>query len=61
MTLTAVFFFVVGLALAVLVGIGIACYRLRPALKTRSGQPATLPQAVAKALGGGGGGPIEPF
>ena len=61
MTLTAVFFFVVGLALAVLVGIGIACYRLRPALKTRSGQPATLPQAVAKALGGGCGGPIDPF
>ena len=61
MTFIGFIFLVLGLALAVLVGIGIACYRLRPALKTRSGQPATLPQAVAKALGGGGGGPIEPF
>jgi hypothetical protein len=62
MTLIEYVYVFLGLALAVLAGIGIACYRLRGSLRTRPPVPAaTLMQAITKAMGGGGGGPIEPF
>ena len=56
MTLSAVFFFIVGLAVAFLVGVGFACFRHRDKLK-----PRTVMQSIVRALGGGGGGPAEPF
>ena len=61
MTLTAVLFFLAGLAVAFLVGVCFACYRLRGLLKTKDGKDPPVLKAVVRALGGGGGGPIEPF
>jgi hypothetical protein len=51
-----------GLVLVFLAGVGFACHRLKKSLKVRPlTPPATTVQAITKALGGGGGGPIEPF
>jgi len=51
-----------GLVLVFLAGVGFACHRLKGSLKTRPPMPpATTVQAVTKALGGGAGGPVEPF
>jgi len=58
------------LALAVLVGMGISCHRINGALKMPATRRQLLArvllsdkarQALPKALGGGGGGPIQPF
>jgi hypothetical protein len=51
-----------GLVLVFLAGVGFACHRLKGSLKMRpTAPPATTVQAITKAFGGGGGGPIEPF
>jgi hypothetical protein len=69
------FLFIVAITAAlVIAGVVLACHRLKGSLRIRSGKPATrrqllakillsdkLRQALPKALGGGGGGPIEPF
>lgn len=51
-----------GMVLVFLAGGAAACYKLRKFLNVKNGSPpATTVQAITKALGGGGGGPIEPF
>ena len=51
-----------GLVLVFLAGVGFACHRLKGQLCVKKGEPpATTKQAIMRALGGGGGGPAEPF
>ena len=54
MTLTAVLFFLAGLAVAFLVGVCFACFRHRDKLK-----PRTVLQSIVRALGYGGPGVEE--
>ena len=61
MTFIGFVFIALGLAVAFLVGVGFACYRLKVSLRTRGRKPASTLQAVVKTFGGGAGGPVEPF
>ena len=49
-----------GLVLVFLAGVGFACHRLKGSLKVRpTAPPATTVQAIVRALGGGGPGPVD--